>query len=250
MSNSIDNNTLAFFSLVKAGLWERDVRLLPYGKLDFNVIYRIAEEQSVVGLVAAGLEHVIDVKVSQTTALAFAGKMIQIEQTNLSMNGFISKLIDQLGRIDVYSLLVKGQGVAQCYEKPLWRASGDVDLLLYKNNYNKASDYISSIASSIEEENPYTLHKEFIVSTWSVELHGTLRGGLWTRLDQSLDTIQREIFCQNRVRVWENNAVRVFLPRADEDVFLVFSHILQHFFKGGIGAGCYGHFEKPLILNC
>lgn len=57
-----------------------------------------------------------------------------IEQRNKGMNIFISELIDKLQKEDIYAILVKGQGIAQCYEKPLWRSSGDIDLLLSDSN--------------------------------------------------------------------------------------------------------------------
>ncbi len=42
----LDNNHKAIGVLVKAGLWEKDFSLLSYGKINYNEIYRIAEEQS------------------------------------------------------------------------------------------------------------------------------------------------------------------------------------------------------------
>ena len=56
----MDNDQRAFFELLRAGLWEKEVRLSPYKDIDFSAIMKLAEEQSVVGLVAAGLEHVAE----------------------------------------------------------------------------------------------------------------------------------------------------------------------------------------------
>ena len=101
----------------------------------------MAEEQSVLGLVTAGLEHVSDVTVSKDAILQFVGGTLQIEQRNKSMNEFVAQLIEKLRKVDVYALLVKGQGIAQCYARPLWRASGDVDLFLsicINRSYKKA----------------------------------------------------------------------------------------------------------------
>ena len=64
-----------FFELVRAGLWEKEVRLAPYGEVDYSGVLRLAEEQSVVGLVAAELENVVDVKVPQAEALQFSQLM-------------------------------------------------------------------------------------------------------------------------------------------------------------------------------
>ena len=121
-----DKNIKAFMALVRAGLWEKDVRLLRYGSIDFKAICRLAEEQSVVGLVAAGVEHVTDVKVPKDDVLTLVGSALQIEQRNLAMNNFIGAIVERMREADIYTLLVKGQGIAQCYERPLWRVSGDV----------------------------------------------------------------------------------------------------------------------------
>lgn len=138
----LDSNQQAFFALVRAGLWETEVRLSKFSQTDFNEVYRLAEEQSVMGLVAAGIEHLTDVKVPQQAALAFVGSTLQLEQRNNAMNVFVAKLIEQLRENDIYALLVKGQGLAQCYEKPLWRVSGDVDMLLSDVDYQRAKELL------------------------------------------------------------------------------------------------------------
>ena len=121
----MDNNTNVFFSLLRAGLWEQDILLLPYGEVDYSEVMRLAQEQSVVGLVAAGLEHVTDVKVPRVWALQFAGQTIQLEQRNKAMNQFIADLVTKMRDTNIYTVLVKGQRIAQCYEKTsmesMWR---------------------------------------------------------------------------------------------------------------------------------
>lgn len=231
----LDDNQQAFFALLRAGLWEQDVCLGQFGNIDYSVIYKLAEEQSVVGLVAAGLEHVVDAKVPKEDALTFIGTALQLEQRNTSMNRFIGEIIDKMRTKDIYALLVKGQGIAQCYERPMWRSCGDVDLFLSGDNYKKTAEYLRPVASSVDEENEYNQHLSMTVDSWVVELHGTLRSGLWRRIDRVLDDVQRAAFYDGKVRSWMNGKTQVFLPGADEDVVFVFSHILQHFFKEGIG---------------
>lgn len=149
-----DSDTRAFLTLLSAGLWEEEAQLSQYKEIDYSAIMKMAEEQSVVGLVSAGLEHVKDVKVPKVWTLQFVGNTLQIEQRNKAMNGFLAELIENLRRNGVYAILVKGQGLAQCYQRPLWRIAGDVDLLLSEDNYHKAQNYLSTIASHISEENP------------------------------------------------------------------------------------------------
>lgn len=231
----LDNNQRAFFELLRAGLWEKEARLSQYKDIDYSEIFNIAEEQSVVGLITAGLEHVSDVKVPQEILLQYIGTTLQIEQQNQSMNEFISWLIQMLRNKDVYTLLVKGQGIAQCYERPLWRASGDIDLFLGNDDYDKAKDVLIPLAQNSEIEYKRKKHLALSINNWEVELHGTLRCMFWKKWDGVIDEIQRDTFQSGNVRVWTNNKTDVYIPCANNDVFLVFTHILQHFYKGGIG---------------
>lgn len=231
----MDNNQKAFFELLRAGLWEKEVRLSPYKNIDYSVILNLAEEQSVVGLVAAGLEHVVDMKVPQQLALQFAGQTIQLEQRNKAMNAFIAKLIGKLRNEDVYTLLVKGQGIAQCYERPLWRASGDVDLYLSNDNYEKAKKLLLPIATNIEKEEKKRLHLGMTVDGWVVELHGTMHTKLSRRMNRVADDVHSDLFFNGNVRSWNDNGVPVFLPSANNDVIIIFNHIINHFFLEGVG---------------
>lgn len=224
-----------FYALLQAGLWEKDVQLLQYGRIDYKKVMLLAEEQSVVGLVTAGLEHVKDTKVPHDNLIPFIGRTLQIERRNKAMNEFIAKLMNLLNENGIKAVLVKGQGVAQCYERPLWRACGDVDMLLDDENYQKAKDLLIPLASSVDEENAYNKHIAMTINGWVLELHGTLRSGLWRRMDKEIDALQQETFLNEQVRLWQNGNTEVSLLKVEYDVFYVFTHILQHFYKEGIG---------------
>ena len=58
---------------MRAGLWEKETRLFLFEEIDFKEISRLAGEQSVMGLVAAGLEHVMDMKVPKADVLGYDG---------------------------------------------------------------------------------------------------------------------------------------------------------------------------------
>ena len=138
-----------FLELVRAGLFsENHARILAHGTVvNWETVFRLAEEQSVIGLVAAGIDTLpLSERPPQGVALQFVGSVLQLEQRNKAMNEFVACLIEELRNADCYAVLVKGQGVAQCYERPLWRACGDVDLLLSRDNYKKAKTILASRA--------------------------------------------------------------------------------------------------------
>lgn len=225
----------AFFDLLRSGLWEHPVKLLECGNVDFIALYELADEQSVVGLIAAGLEHVVDRKVTKPEAVSFLKKVFSLESRNASMNAFIEKKVLEMRRRGIYSLLVKGQGIAQCYERPLWRSSGDIDFFFDEENYAKAKSFFSKEAEISEPEGVFIKHLAMTVDSWTVELHGTLRSGLSARVDREIDLIQADTFMNGHVRTWRIGDTDVFIPSPDNDVVFIFTHFLKHFYKGGIG---------------
>ena len=102
MNNS---NVNAFFELVRAGIWGKECRLSQYQDIDFAEIYRITEEQSVTGLVTAGLERARDVKIPQEWTLQFVGATLQLEQRNKDMNGFLVKLFTILSNTSLVAVI-------------------------------------------------------------------------------------------------------------------------------------------------
>ena len=91
-----DNTIEAFFALVRAGLLSdgnQEIRI--DGNTDWNELYQLAQEQSVLGLVLAGLEH-SDVKPPKELLLQWIGEVQMVEQRNKAMNGFVAKLIVKL----------------------------------------------------------------------------------------------------------------------------------------------------------
>lgn len=238
--SSVDNSIKTFLSLLKAGLWGNgnpDIRI--DGTTDWDYISRLAQEQSVQGIVLRGIEELKaknkELNVPQVLLLQWIGEVQVIEQRNKAMNAFVADLIEKLRKADIYALLVKGQGVAQCYEKPYWRCSGDVDLLLDKENYRKAINYILPFSSRHNPEGRYSKHKSFIVRQWSVELHGSLRSGLSTSVDRLIDHVQTCSIHDGEIRVWHNGDVKVYLPGIDNDVVFIFTHYLMHFYRETLG---------------
>lgn len=207
--------------------------------VDLDVVYQLAQEQSVQGLFLQGIEELktkgIELSVPKVLLLQWIGEVQVIEQRNKEMNTFVADLIEKLRKNDIYTILVKGQGIAQCYEKPLWRCSGDVDLLLSADNYEKAKEVLIPLASEVEIEYQGSKHLGMTIDGWVVELHGSLRVGLPHRINRVLYDIQRDTFYGGIVRSWLNGQTQIFMLGKENDIIYVFVHFLNHFYKEGVG---------------
>lgn len=236
----MDKNVNAFYCLLRAGLWESENQFSVIDDFDYQNLYKLAEDQSVLGLILSGVEQYRNITASvngipQSFLLQWIGEVQYIEQRNLAMNLFLGDLVEKMRSEGIYTLLVKGQGIAQCYEKPLWRTCGDIDFLLSKENYDKAKDYLKPLATSLEPEGHYLKHAAFTIDGWTVELHGNMRTRHSWRMDKGIDKVQNDIFYGGNVRSWMNGHTQIFMPSPDNDVIIIFTHFLKHFFGGGIG---------------
>ena len=167
---NLSDNQQAFLALVRAGLWadaggadsrsqgiteSRNQGSTEAGSqgvteaVDWEKVYQLAAEQSVLGLVLAGIEKTNISCTDKTNRppqgllLQWIGEVQLIEQQNLAMNKFVAQLIESLRKESIYALLVKGQGIAQCYEKPMWRASkgqgGQVSVSRWREETSRAA---------------------------------------------------------------------------------------------------------------
>lgn len=233
------NNQELFYKLVRAGLWadavSTDLGFQEFtDSVDWEKVYQLAEEQSVIGVVLAGIER-SNVKPPQALLLQWIGEVQILEQQNKAMNEFIAELIEKLKNADIYALLVKGQGIAQCYKRPLWRACGDVDLLLSADNYEKAKTFLTPFAEHVDPEERMMKHLGMTIGEWVVELHGTMHTEISPKVNMGVDEAQDACFKKGGVRSWNNSGTNILLPFPDNDIILVFTHILEHFFVEGVG---------------
>lgn len=167
--------------------------------------------------------------------MTFAGVTIQMEQRNKAMNYFISMMVEKMRKAGIYTVLVKGQGVGQCYERPLWRSCGDVNLFFDAENYERAKTYLIPLATSVESEEKRKKYQAMVIDTWLVELHGLMPTEISECINAGVERVQNNIFADGGVRIWKNDEMDVLLPSPDNDVIIVFAHFLQHFFVGGVG---------------
>lgn len=224
-----------FLDLLKGGLWERSVSLSGHGQIDWDRVLRISKEQTVVGLVTAGIEHMVDLKLPKLTVLPFIMEVGTTVAINKQMNSYMESLFSLLDNESIHAVLIKGQGIAQCYERPLWRSSGDIDLLLNEDYYKKAKALLAPLAESVGEELSLRMHHDFKIEGWTIELHGTLHSDYLPRMNRVMDGLIEDLFQVKLFRKWHNGNKDITLPAPNYDVIFVFCHIIQHFFQGGIG---------------
>ena len=122
----------ALFSLLRAGLWERepdDLSPFPLTDAQWWEVYRMSVRQTVAGIVFRGLHHLPEEYLpADALMIHWVAKADRIERKNRRMDAALRLLLQRMGREGLHPLLLKGQGVAALYEHPLLRECGDIDL--------------------------------------------------------------------------------------------------------------------------
>lgn len=232
------NKNETFLQLLKAGLWGKSLDVSRFSaEIDWDGVYQLAQEQTVMGFVAEGISQLPREKQGRRQLmLQFYKQTAEIEDENRKMNAFVPYLISQMERMGVQAVLLKGQGVAANYMNPLRRAVGDIDLLITGDGqYERAKKLMEEIAT-LDEEDVKRKHAAFLYKGMVVELHGDFRFLINKKCKKHLDAWKR-IRLTGDSRAINNDYVKgLVVPSIQFDVVFVFAHMLGHLMgSGGVG---------------
>ena len=139
----------AFFYLLKLGLWGRksdSIQFPNLNKEEWSLIYEAAVSQTVEGVVYEGVLMLPnELYPPYEILLRWTAKIDSIERFNKKVRNTLSSLAEGLTNANIQFLLLKGLGLAENYNNPLLRVSGDLDLYFPDiNNYDKANSLLKT----------------------------------------------------------------------------------------------------------
>ena len=241
-------NQFVFLQLIKVGLWgERHlpslIEAVQKGGFVWEDVIDLAQQQASVGVVVDALTKLPqELKPSKVIYFNIVALVSDIEKENQKMNDFAPVLMGKLKGKGIDSLLLKGQGVALCYPKPLHRQSGDIDLLIPDEaQFMKAGKLMKLISDSWDwDEN--SQHAEFEAMGFVIELHGKYGFTICPKTTRNLLAWneKRLSFVKDSEEVKDDAHAKrsvngLILPSIQFDAVFIFAHMLNHFMTGGVG---------------
>ncbi len=225
-----------FFALLRSGLWNEvpDASLFAE-KTDWEALYRLSFQQTVVPLVADGINRLPRecLPAEPERMDPFMADTMATAQRNMKLDLFIPKLFAALEGIPV--VLVKGQALAQDYPDPLRRQPGDIDLILPPSSYEAAKAVLVPKASRVSEEHPEILHQGMYFGSKEVEIHGSVGTLMSRKLDRKLAVLLAEQFDGRELPTVSIGGADIPVPEANFNAVYVFVHFLGHYWAGGVG---------------
>ena len=231
-----------FFALLQGGLWGTlpDASLFA-GEADWHAIYELAKKQTVFGLVGDGLAlQVANSEIPETEKVPvqwrkkFLVQVVKVERRNDNLNSFIARYNAIFSEAGIVPVIVKGQGVALCYENPSHRQSGDIDYLLSPEEYVRAREILAPLASEIEKEDTKRLHYNCTVEGITVELHGAIAEHQLEGQEKALAAFLEENM-RKPLHYWELEGERIPLMNHYFNVIYILQHFHHHMLTSGVG---------------
>lgn len=227
----------ALFALLRSGLWERaidDSSAFPLTADEWKQLYGVAKQQTVLGIVYQGLQHLPqDMLPPMPLLVRWTAVADAIERRNREVDSALSSLCALFRSQGIDPVLQKGQGVAQLYENPLLRECGDIDLFLgSKSAMETANSCIRNHNIRVE-----AMPDDSFTYTWQgvevehhsrlLDLHNPFLQGYARRLERA--------YGYDAVELPSRQGQQIAVASPFLNLLLLDLHILKHALGWGIG---------------
>ena len=231
-----------FLELLRAGLWGGcpDVTLFQ-GEVNWKAIFKISREQAVQVLVADGMEALPEHLAPKKETIY----KVAIRRTTNSLaykvqKSLINRITTLFNEEGIPSILLKGQGVAQNYQKPESRMCGDIDIYVGMDNFHKACEILRREgAEELIHQDEHEFHIAFDLDDKTIEVHkksDVIRG---RKLNDSLQKWTASHLdaklAAGTLPKWNNDGTLINIPDPTYNAFYIIHHAVRHMIGEGIG---------------
>lgn len=202
---------------------------------DWANVFAIAQQQTLVGVLFAGVERLpAEQRPPRQLLLQWYAMTERIKQTSRLLNQRVVETVRYFAENGFDSCVLKGQGVATYYPNPLLRTSGDIDIWLCgrrKRIYNFARDRVGLQGITYQHIH-YPLFKDA-----EIEVHITPGCLSSPFLNRKLQRYFEEVFdSQTFYRVSLPGGMgEITAPDVEFNLFYLLLHMYKHLTGQGIG---------------
>ena len=202
--------------------------------IDWKGMQTWAEQQAIVGVIFRGIEKAEGlISISREELFQWIGNVQRIEQQNRFVNKRCIELVKEFQNAGFDSCILKGQGNAVLYPKPLLRTPGDIDLLVYGGR--------NAVTHYVKYRYPHTRtayqHIDYpVFNDVPVEIHY-----LPIYVNNPFYNLRLQRWFKNKgdkgcmVVNFPGDAGSISVPSNKFNVIYQLTHLMHHFFDEGIG---------------
>ena len=231
-----DRTTSLFFEQIEVALGNRECLSENPSEKEWQEMLAIAKSQAVVGITFDTLKKLNQYGQKPPIPLLYEwiGLSEQIKFQNILINKRCVEITNILSESGFETCILKGQGNAMMYPKPLTRQPGDIDIWINADR----DRIISFVKRKYPHEKVTALHIDYpIFNDVSIELHFIPTCSITIRHQKALSQYlkeQRKIQFNNTISLSGIDS-KITIPTNEFNVVYQLQHMQRHFFKGGIG---------------
>ncbi|MEH6305831.1 nucleotidyltransferase family protein [Olivibacter sp. CPCC 100613] len=232
-----DKKIQAFFSLLRAGLWNRPVDredCFPLSGDNWIQIYQYGIRQTIEGILFDGIQQLPpQYQPPRDILIKWLVRTEKIKQRNTWMNGIIKEQLHFFGAHRLSPLLLKGQGVAQCYLNPYRRLCGDIDWYFEEPaDFRRANELLQGHGIKVRSNPGYT--SSYYWNNAEVDQHQRLfdiHNPFLKKYLRNLEVTQKPFL--SVLTLTPHSAASIPSPLLQ--IVQVSVHILKHLLSFGVG---------------
>src|SRR5690554_5340874 len=163
-----------YLTLLSASLWQQPVDADLFVGIDMEVwqeLLKLSDAQRTTAFLTDSILSLPEkLQPPRTLRLKLLLQCEKIEKANRRLNELLAHIEWEYRLLNCPFVLLKGQGVALCYPRPLRRTPGDLDLFLYRRgDYETTRRWIEEKGFPCEQES--LKHLGFNIGALHVENH-------------------------------------------------------------------------------
>ena len=117
------------FEFVRFSMDEKESVFSSYDDLDWETLYTFAEKQCILGVLYQGVEKMPEAQLPPDKILMnWYMQAKRIKKANVKLNESVIQVTGQFEKDGFPNCVLKGQGNAWMYPKPVLRCPGDIDI--------------------------------------------------------------------------------------------------------------------------
>ena len=231
-------NKVLFFDLLHSGMWgcEPDLSLYDSFEPDWIYICRLANKHAVLGWIYDGIDALPEnMRPRKEIQLKLFSMLLNIEKSNRILDFTIKEISKIYNSANIPFILLKGQGIASCYNRPNHRQPGDIDVYIGKEKYECANKLLSENgAVSMHLENLKDKHRCFEFKGVTIENHLDIVRFYTSDYSEAWKIFQEEKM-YSECGIVNFGDEKVYVPSPYFNSIYLLLHILQHLQSSGIG---------------
>ncbi len=228
-------NPELFYELLRVALGNQECLSKTPTAEEWAWLFEMAEKQAVDGITYDALKVLAQhgQKAPEEVMLDWFSYSQQIKEQNKIVNQRCKEITELFAEAGYKTCILKGQGNAKMYPNPLVRVSGDIDIWVNGDR----DDIIRFCQSKADVGKRTYLHIDFsIYDDVPVEVHFIPSYSIVLRFNKKLQHFF-ESFQTEKISTIDtkDNDFRLLIPEKKVNLIFQMSHMMRHFFFGGIG---------------